>query len=136
MSRTVTVKPVGALASDGSCDSERCVFAMQMGRGVEAHPLELGNFLARSRLEQDPVRPLNMGCDRLDLALDRLFEPVVGREARRLFRRCDDRLGECLRAFAAAEDGLVRLGREGPVGERDAPEPVWDLLVRVCRGSG
>ena len=31
MSRTVTVKPVGAFASVGSCESERCVFAMQIG---------------------------------------------------------------------------------------------------------
>jgi hypothetical protein len=25
------VKPVGALRSEGSCESERCVFAMQIG---------------------------------------------------------------------------------------------------------
>ena len=29
--RTGTVKPVGALSSSGSCDSERWVFAMQIG---------------------------------------------------------------------------------------------------------
>ena len=29
--RTGTVKPVGALRSVGSCESERCVFAMQIG---------------------------------------------------------------------------------------------------------
>jgi hypothetical protein len=31
MSRTVTVKPVGAFRSKGSCERERWVFAMQMG---------------------------------------------------------------------------------------------------------
>jgi len=32
MSRTGTLNPVGAFSSFGSCDSERCVFAMQIGR--------------------------------------------------------------------------------------------------------
>ena len=31
MSRTVTVKPIGAFSKLGSCESERCVFAMQIG---------------------------------------------------------------------------------------------------------
>ena len=30
-SRIVTVKPVGAFVSEASCESERCVFAMQIG---------------------------------------------------------------------------------------------------------
>ena len=47
LSRTVTVKPVGALVNAGSCESERWVFAMQIGRS-SSPSLVNSSILARA----------------------------------------------------------------------------------------
>ena len=72
-SRTGSVKPVGASISAGSCESERCVFAMHTGSRPSpsprtAPPGRVRRARARSRR---PRRPASRSPD---LLLDRVAE--------------------------------------------------------------
>ena len=56
-SRTVTVNPVGAFLSAGSCESERCVFAMQMGRRASSESAQSAAFFFAGGRSSTPSAP-------------------------------------------------------------------------------
>ena len=134
-SRTVTVKPVGALRE------RRVVGEGQMRLGhadrelVEAGFVELLDLLACGGQKRDPVGAVDPLGDRLDLGFDRVVERVDAVEVRRLLGCGDDRLGERGGALAALDDRVVRFGGERAVLERELPDQ-FDLVVGVGRERG
>ena len=57
MSRTGTVNPVGAFFSFGSCESDRCVFAMQIGKLSSPSLVNCSTFLRAAGSTLIPSAP-------------------------------------------------------------------------------
>ena len=56
-SRIGTVNPVGAFLSAGSCESERCVFAMQIGSRASSEPAQSAAFFFAGGSRSTPSAP-------------------------------------------------------------------------------
>jgi hypothetical protein len=124
MSRTVTVKPVGAFRSDGSCDADREL--------VEADLVVALDRLLRRREEDDALGAVHALADRLDLGVDRLVELVDRLEVGRSLGRRDDGLRERRCALATALEGFVQLGGHRAALESEALDCVH-LFVGIAR---
>ena len=105
-SRTVTVNPVGAFRSAASCESERCVFAMQIGSLPSPLP-RTPPPCPRGLEQEDAVGAVDARGDRPDLLLDRRVVRVREAEVVRLVRSGDDRLREGRRALACSKPVLI-----------------------------
>jgi hypothetical protein len=69
------VKPLGALIRAGSCESERCVFAMQTGRCPSSSRSNCSAW-ARQGRELDAGGAVSLRRDRFELARDGVLERI------------------------------------------------------------